>query len=53
VTFEFNRRSTLAAAIAAPVTGPKPFDFEVLVQFNWRFGPWASRIPAGGYILGQ
>jgi hypothetical protein len=38
-TFEFNRRSTLALAFNTPVTGPRPYDYEVLVQFNWRFGP--------------
>jgi hypothetical protein len=38
-TLEFNRRSTLAAALVTPVTGPRPFDFEVLVQLNIRFGP--------------
>jgi hypothetical protein len=43
VTFEFNRRSTLAIAVAVPVTGPKPFDLEALAQFNLRFGASAPR----------
>jgi hypothetical protein len=30
-------RSTLTLAAATPVTGPKAFDLEALVQFNWRF----------------
>jgi hypothetical protein len=38
MTFEFHRRATLAGALVVPVTGPKPFDFEVLVQLNVRFG---------------
>ena len=38
VTFEFRRRATLAVALVTPVTGPKPFDFEVLAQLNVRFG---------------
>jgi hypothetical protein len=38
VTFEFCHNSTLAVGFVTPVTGPKPYDFEVLAQFNWRFG---------------
>jgi len=38
VTLELNRRSTLALAVVTPITGPKPFDVEALVQFNYRFG---------------
>jgi hypothetical protein len=38
LTLELHRRTTLAAAFVTPVTGPKPFDFEVLVQLNVRFG---------------
>src|SRR5207247_3490414 len=36
-TFELYQRSTLALGIVTPITGPKPFDVEVLVQLNWRF----------------
>jgi hypothetical protein len=36
-TLELGRRSTLAAGIAVPVTGPKPYDFEVLAQYNLHF----------------
>ncbi len=36
-TFELYQRSTLAVGIVTPVTGPKPFDFEVLAQLNLRF----------------
>ena len=28
---------SLGLAMAVPLTGPKPFDFETLVQFNYRF----------------
>ncbi len=38
VTFELNHRSTFTVGIVTPVTGPKPFDIEVLAQVNWRFG---------------
>jgi hypothetical protein len=38
VTLELNGRSTLALAVVTPVTGPKPYDVEALVQFNYRFG---------------
>ncbi len=37
VTFEFSNRSTLAVGVCNPVTGPKPFDVEGIVQFNYRF----------------
>ena len=33
----FNHRSSLFLGGAIPLTGPKPFDFEVLAQFNLRF----------------
>ena len=36
-TFELFRRSTLAVGIVTPVTGPKPYDLEVLAQLNLRF----------------
>jgi hypothetical protein len=37
-TLELGRRSNLSVGIVTPVTGPKPFDIEALVQFNWFFG---------------
>jgi hypothetical protein len=36
-TFEFGRRATLGTGVALPVTGPKPFDAELLVQLNLLF----------------
>jgi hypothetical protein len=36
-TVEFNRRSTLAVGVAAPVTGPKPYAMEAITQLNIRF----------------
>lgn len=36
-TGEFAGGATLGIGVAAPVTGPKPFDFEVLAQLNYRF----------------
>jgi hypothetical protein len=37
-TFQLGQRSTLAFAWVTPITGPRPFDFELLAQFNYRFG---------------
>jgi len=36
-TFELGGRATLALGGNLPVTGPKPYEFEVLAQLNWRF----------------
>ena len=36
-TFEFGNGATLGAGFAVPMTGPKPFDVEVLTQLHWRF----------------
>lgn len=36
-TVEFNRRSTLAVGVSAPVTGPKPYALEVISHLNIRF----------------
>ncbi len=37
VTFELNRRSSLAVGASVPVTGPKPYDWQFLTQINVRF----------------
>ena len=36
-TFELAQKATLALAGGIPLTGPTPYDYEILVQFNWRF----------------
>jgi hypothetical protein len=36
-TFEFRNRATLGVGLVVPVTGPKPFDVEALVQLNYLF----------------
>jgi Putative MetA-pathway of phenol degradation len=36
-TFIVGQRATVAIGGAVPVTGPKPYDFEILAQLNWRF----------------
>ncbi len=36
-TLEFGARATLGAGLVFPLTGPKPFDVEALVQLNYRF----------------
>jgi hypothetical protein len=43
VTFELRGRSTFSVGLVTPVTGPKPFDFEVLAQWNLRFGASVAR----------
>ncbi len=35
--FQFGNRSMLGTAIGVPVTGPRFYSFEALVNFNWRF----------------
>lgn len=37
-TFGLGRHSLLAVGVVTPLTGPKPFDVEALVQFTWNFG---------------
>ncbi len=37
VTFEFNRRASLAIGVSAPVTGPKPYALEAISHLNIRF----------------
>jgi hypothetical protein len=36
-TVGIGERSALNLGFVTPVTGPNPFDFELQVQFNWRF----------------
>ncbi len=36
-TLEFGTRTTLGLGLVVPVTGPKPFDLELLAQLNYRF----------------
>lgn len=36
-TFEFSRSAALGVGFVTPVTGPKPFDFEILTHLNVRF----------------
>jgi hypothetical protein len=47
VHLELRGGSSLGLAVATPVTGPKPFDVEAIVQFDYRFG--CSRTGAGPY----
>ena len=47
-TFEFKRAATVAVGFVTPVTGPKPFDWELLAQFNLRFGATLTRARQGG-----
>jgi hypothetical protein len=37
VNFLIGQRSTLGLAVGTPVTGPRPFDLEGVVTFNFRF----------------
>ncbi len=51
LNMEFRHTSVLTVGFVNPVTSPKPFDFEVLVLFNWRFGQSRVR-PQNLPILG-
>jgi hypothetical protein len=53
VTFELCRTSTVAVGFVTPVTGPKPYDFEVLAQLNVRFGCTRARAQQAGGVQGQ
>jgi hypothetical protein len=48
-TFEINRRATFAVGFVTPLSGPRPFDWEVLAQLNIRFGDAGGRLN----VLGQ
>jgi hypothetical protein len=52
VTLHLWRRATLAVAVVTPVTGPRPFDFEVLTQLNVRFGASRRSQSLAGNVLG-
>jgi hypothetical protein len=43
LNLEFRRNSLLTLGFVTPVTGPRPFDYEALVLFNYRFGRSAVR----------
>jgi hypothetical protein len=51
-TISLGTRSTLALALVTPVTGPRPFYYEFIAQFNWRFGP-SARDGASSYVIGN
>jgi hypothetical protein len=52
VTFELRQRATLALAVVTPVTGPKPFSWEFMVQLNYSFGGGRAASPASR-VLGN
>jgi hypothetical protein len=43
VSFEIGHNSLFTFGFVNPVTGPRPFDYEVLALFNYRFGRSARR----------
>jgi hypothetical protein len=43
VSFEFYRNALFTVGYVSPVTGPRPFDYEILALFNFRFGRSARR----------
>lgn len=45
VTFIFNRRTTLALGVVAPVATPHPFNVEFMAQFNVLRVPWMPAVP--------
>jgi hypothetical protein len=50
VTIGIGRCATLAFGFVTPLMGPKPFDYECLVQLNWMFGGAGT---GTGQILGN
>ncbi len=50
VTFEVRRHATFSVGFVTPVTGPRPFDWEVLAQLNIRLG---GGVGWSGGMLGQ
>jgi hypothetical protein len=52
-TFNLGQRSSLSAGVVTPVTGPKPFDVEALVQFNWFFGARRNRSLVSAGVVGD
>jgi len=53
VTFEFKRNCTLALGVVTPVSGPRPFDYELLAQLNIHFGGHGRGPAAGPQVLGN
>lgn len=54
LNFEFGRRSLLTFAFVTPVASPKPFDTELILFYNFRFGRSVrSMIPATPPVIGQ
>jgi hypothetical protein len=45
LNMEFRRNALLTFGFVTPVTGPRPFDLEFLLLFNFRFGRSARRAP--------
>ena len=50
VNVGFFRQSVLTFGWVTPVTGPRPFSYEAVLLFNWRFG--RSRSGAAPPIVG-
>ncbi|HVX12262.1 MAG TPA: hypothetical protein VHC22_13860 [Pirellulales bacterium] len=45
ITFIFNRRTTLALAVVAPVSTPHPYNVEYVAQLNVLRAPWVPAPP--------
>ncbi len=50
VNMTFLKQSVLTLGMVTPVTGPRPFNYEAVLLFNWRFG--RSRAGAAPPIVG-
>ena len=46
----FLKQSVVTLGMVTPVTGPRPFNYEAVLLFNWRFG--RSRAAAAPPIVG-
>jgi len=52
INFEFNRRSVLTFGMVTPVTGPRPFDYEVLALLNVFFGRTRRAMQGNPPVIG-
>jgi hypothetical protein len=50
LNMEFRRNSLFTLGVVAPTTGPRPFNLEAVLLFNYRFG--GSRLPRPTPVIG-
>ena len=47
----FFKQSVVTLGMVTPVTGPRPFNYEAVLLFNWRFGRSRRRCPTDRWRL--